>query len=353
MATRIANTAASILNQTVLTAAQAQAITGLKTFNRSPSAPFAVQAGSAKVANLDADLLDGQTGSYYNDVANLTGTTLPSSIVASSLTSVGTITSGIWNAGALTSTGPLIVNGVSISHAVTGGANSPQSLLLQNTTSGTAAQAAFGVSAGSVNGAVTTYSQGYTTASYAIQASTTFYGDGAGGVSIVANNAAGVVRFYTGGATLRFTLDAAGQLNAAGAAGLSVTPSGYYMTTWPTTASAANARVDNANYVQLVTSLRAHKHDERPITLGDARRTILALHPVLYKSRVDEDQRDWAGFIADDAVAVNPVLVTYDDRGALQSFTYDRVPAYLVPLAQDHEARLVALETRLLALEAR
>lgn len=40
--------------------------TGLITFDRDPSAPFAVTSGSAKVANLDADLLDGLDGSAYH-----------------------------------------------------------------------------------------------------------------------------------------------------------------------------------------------------------------------------------------------------------------------------------------------
>lgn len=50
--------------------------TGLITFDRTgaaSTAPFAVASGSAKVANLDADLLDGQTGSYYSAAGNLTG----------------------------------------------------------------------------------------------------------------------------------------------------------------------------------------------------------------------------------------------------------------------------------------
>lgn len=95
MSTKIANTAASILNQTVLTAAQAQSVTGLKTFSRAPSAPFAVQAASAKVDNLDADLLDGQEGSYYNNAANLTGTI--ASATQDLITRTGTIVSGVWS----------------------------------------------------------------------------------------------------------------------------------------------------------------------------------------------------------------------------------------------------------------
>lgn len=51
----------------------AQTITGLKTFNLGVSSPFAVTAGAAKVANLDADLLDGQEGADYHDAAQLTG----------------------------------------------------------------------------------------------------------------------------------------------------------------------------------------------------------------------------------------------------------------------------------------
>lgn len=48
--------------------------TGLITFDRDPAAPFAVTSGSAKVDNLDADLLDGQSGSAYHDASLLTGT---------------------------------------------------------------------------------------------------------------------------------------------------------------------------------------------------------------------------------------------------------------------------------------
>lgn len=50
----------------------AQTITGLKTFDRDPSAPFAVSASSAKVTNLDADLLDGEEGTAYKTNAKFT-----------------------------------------------------------------------------------------------------------------------------------------------------------------------------------------------------------------------------------------------------------------------------------------
>ena len=54
---------------------QPATITGLWTFDRGVGeAPFAVAAGSAYVANLDADKLDGEHGAYYLDWANFTGT---------------------------------------------------------------------------------------------------------------------------------------------------------------------------------------------------------------------------------------------------------------------------------------
>jgi hypothetical protein len=57
--------------------AQSWTQTGLITFDRDPSAPFAVTASSAKVDNLDADLLDGQSGAFYQSASNLNAGTVP------------------------------------------------------------------------------------------------------------------------------------------------------------------------------------------------------------------------------------------------------------------------------------
>lgn len=48
-----------------LNLADAQTVTGLKTFDRDPSPPFAVSASSASVTNLDADLVDGFQASAF------------------------------------------------------------------------------------------------------------------------------------------------------------------------------------------------------------------------------------------------------------------------------------------------
>ena len=71
---QVANTDADLTDNTLITEENAYTITGLHTYSRSTNAPFAVNSGAAVVANLDADKLDGQEGSYYLAAANVTGT---------------------------------------------------------------------------------------------------------------------------------------------------------------------------------------------------------------------------------------------------------------------------------------
>lgn len=71
MSVSVLNTDAGLSGKTLDLLESDQTITGNKTFDRDPSAPFTVTASSAVVTNLDADKVDGQHGSYYNDPANL------------------------------------------------------------------------------------------------------------------------------------------------------------------------------------------------------------------------------------------------------------------------------------------
>lgn len=73
----ILNSSSGITGKTVVTAEGTSTVTGAVTFDRDPSAPFLVSASSAKVSNLDADLLDGQEGSYYTNADNLASGTVP------------------------------------------------------------------------------------------------------------------------------------------------------------------------------------------------------------------------------------------------------------------------------------
>ncbi len=65
MSISILNTDAGLSGKTIVDEESTQTLTGAKTFDRDPSAPFAVSSGSAVVANLDADKLDGFEGAAF------------------------------------------------------------------------------------------------------------------------------------------------------------------------------------------------------------------------------------------------------------------------------------------------
>lgn len=93
MSVAVLNTNANVSGKTLLLAENADTITGLKTFDRDPSAPFAVSASSAVVANLDADKLDGQEGTYYRTAANDINEFVPIAFAAGNFTATG---GGTW-----------------------------------------------------------------------------------------------------------------------------------------------------------------------------------------------------------------------------------------------------------------
>jgi hypothetical protein len=86
-------------------------------------------------------------------------------------------------------------------HSLSAAGTGNQALLVTNTSSGTTMAALLRATAGTTSGQMTAYSQGYTTGTYDVQASTAFSGNGAGGISIAATDSAGVIRMFTGGTT--------------------------------------------------------------------------------------------------------------------------------------------------------
>jgi hypothetical protein len=72
----VLNTDANLSGKTIAVVENAHTVSGLWTFSRGASAPLAVVSGAALVTNLDADLLDGQHGTYYRDVGNMNAGTL-------------------------------------------------------------------------------------------------------------------------------------------------------------------------------------------------------------------------------------------------------------------------------------
>lgn len=86
----LANTASQISGKTLVTTTDTQVLSGPITFQRAPNPPFAVQAGSANVPNLDADLLQGLTPAQI--IAN--ATPIPSGTIAMFAGPSGSIPTG-------------------------------------------------------------------------------------------------------------------------------------------------------------------------------------------------------------------------------------------------------------------
>ena len=66
---QVLNTNADLDGNTLLTAENDYTISGLHTFDRNAAVPFAVDAASLKVTNLDADKVDGKEAAAFPELA--------------------------------------------------------------------------------------------------------------------------------------------------------------------------------------------------------------------------------------------------------------------------------------------
>lgn len=221
-------------------------------------------------------------------------------------------------------------------------------LAVTNTNTGTTGRSYISMQAGTNTNYLFSYGTGTTTGPGGGAGELALWGASAKGVSIVAADAAGVIGFYSGGTTKRGEVQAAGGLQWSYFIGTTV---GFFMSTWPTTGSSANAVVADGGYVSRSTSSLKFKDIDHYASLDEARAMLMALpKPILYRAKTDKDKRLYLGFGAEDVAPRVPVLTTYDQpmmQGDPNYVTYDRIAALLVPVTQDHEARLKALEEKL------
>jgi hypothetical protein len=118
-----------------------------------------------------------------------------------------------------------------------------------------------------------------------------------------------------------------------------------------TTGSAANAFIDNTNNNNLLrsTSSLKYKADVRDLTLEESRRIVFDSKPIKYRSLAPADNgREFVGHGAEYVAEVDSRFVHFAN-GRPDGVMYDRYVAPLGVIAKDHEARLRALESRLVA----
>ncbi len=245
-------------------------------------------------------------------------------------------------------------------HTFSAGGTGGNYISLRNTSAGTGNHVFLGVGNDTTAfmGGLYATASNYTPSTIFPQDGVAVYCTNAGGLSVGATHASGAIRFYSGGSTLRGQFVASGSLqlvtalvvNQGGTPVQTVDTAGFHSTAWPTTANAANLYSADGNYILRSTSSLRYKTDVERLDAAHALDVVKSLSPITYRGINDGETR-FAGFAAEEVAALDPMLVTFDKEGRPDYVTYDRVPAYLVPVAQNHEARLADLEAEIRRLK--
>lgn len=180
--------------------------------------------------------------------------------------------------------------------------------------------------------------------------------------SIVAGSAVGDLVLRTQGNAFRLSVDSGATTTI-----LVDSAKATYFPDAGTTASAANAFLDNAtgNKILRSTSSLKYKTDVRALGSEKAER-ILSLTPIEFRSLCSADigrelreradtQEPWTyyGLSAEEVAEIDPRFVFFDSQGAPDGVQYDRLVVPLIHLAKRQRDQIKSLEARLGALEQR
>jgi hypothetical protein len=122
-----------------------------------------------------------------------------------------------------------------------------------------------------------------------------------------------------------------------------------------TTGVSANVFLNTTNdQVQRVTSSQKYKIHIETAPLAESRRILSATRPVSYlpnpkNTSDDPTVRVW-GLIAEEVAEYAPEMVMWGLGGEAEGVSYDRFGVHLINVANDHEARIAALEAALQSL---
>lgn len=345
-------------------------------------ASSSTQLGRVAIGSSGYVLTSNGSAPAWSNTPTLTGTNFTGIPAAS-------ILAGTFGSGNYTIPGLLTVSGFG-THAFSAGGTGFNRFDVRNTTAGTGngSQINVGNNADAQLGQFIATSSTYTPSGDLLASGVSLRGSGAGGVSILASNASGDIRLYsrnalaltlgasqaasfTGdlslAATKKLYLDGGGDtyiqeggantidFYAGGTLYLRLQNSGGQFFEAPvvysaTSAAAANVVVIAGGQLLRSTSSLRYKHDIDTLDADHALSAVMAMRPVTYRGKTDEDQRRYVGFIAEEMQTIAPLLATYDEGGESGTpnyVTYDRVTAYLVAVVQKQQAEIDALKARI------
>jgi hypothetical protein len=98
-----------------------------------------------------------------------------------------------------------------------------------------------------------------------------------------------------------------------------------------------------SNQISTCSSSLRYKKDLRPFTRGLS--LLNQLKPLTFKWK--SDNSDDLGFGAEDIAAVEPLLVTRNDKGEVEGVKYDRISAVLVNAVQEQQAEIKAQKAQI------
>lgn len=110
----------------------------------------------------------------------------------------------------------------------------------------------------------------------------------------------------------------------------------------------ATALCRNANKeISVCSSSLRYKKDLQPFTRGLA--LLNSLKPITFKWKADNSPD--LGFGAEDIAAVEPLLVTHNDKGQVEGVKYDRITAVLVNAVKEQQEQIKQQQSQIQSLK--
>jgi endosialidase-like protein len=170
---------------------------------------------------------------------------------------------------------------------------------------------------------------------------------GTGGTATLCRNASGqfstcaelvgegpntIVRSITGGVILKSV-----------AGSLTLEPTGLVRVGLLQGGGTTTLCTDGSNHLALCSSSRRYKTNINPFNSGLS--LIKSLNPVSFKWKTNNSS-DF-GLVAEDVAAVEPLLVTHNDKGQIEGVKYDRVGVVLINAVKEQQAQIEAQQKQI------